>query len=219
MKLIVRKTGTIFDFCESSDGIEYDGIIYGGSSVKLSYTNDTLSVVVDGGEAKKYDLTDLNYDDLSEIIGFASMLEFIENLKTAGFTGNFNQGGATPQEKELILYVSQSGTDAPIFTIKENTSDIANVDITSDIIVGLPNVLIPRIILGTEPIFYSDIKEISFTSIRERFEVENQTIQSASIREFIDNAISFNSTIQYVLNNTLKNQGGILEGFLTIKFI
>lgn len=97
MKLIVRKTNDIFDFCESSDGIEYDGIIYGGSSVKLSYTNNTLSVVVDGGETRNYDLMELNYDDGVEIIVFSSILEFIETLKTAGFTGNFNQGGATPQ--------------------------------------------------------------------------------------------------------------------------
>lgn len=104
MNLIVRKTGTIFDFCESSDGVEYDGIIYGGSSVKLSYTNDTLKVIVDGGESKEYALSQLNYDDGNEIIGFATMLEFIDAVKTAGFTGNFNSAGASAQIKTALYY-------------------------------------------------------------------------------------------------------------------
>lgn len=42
MKLIVRQTGTIFDFCESTNGTDYDGIVYCGNSVKLAYTNVTL---------------------------------------------------------------------------------------------------------------------------------------------------------------------------------
>ena len=115
MKLIVRQTGTIFDFCESTNGTDYDGIVYGGNSVKLAYTNDTLTVSVDGGENKQYPVDDLNYDDGNEIIGFASMLEFVTALKTAGFTGNFNSGGATPQPY-AILKITQSGTDAPIIT-------------------------------------------------------------------------------------------------------
>lgn len=91
MKLIVKKVAEgIFDFCESSDGILYDGMIYGGTEVNLSYANDALKVAVKTGEVGVYDLTDLNYDDGTEIIGFASMNEFIIALKDAGFTGNFN---------------------------------------------------------------------------------------------------------------------------------
>lgn len=115
MKLIVRQTGTIFDFCESTNGTDYDGIIYGGNSVKLAYTNDTLTVSVDSGENKQYPLSDLNYDDGNEIIGFATMLEFVTALKTAGFTGNFNSGGGSPQPY-AILKITQSGTNAPIIT-------------------------------------------------------------------------------------------------------
>jgi len=95
--LIVRKTNDIFDFCESSNGTIYDGMVYGGSSVKLSYTNKSLTVIVDGGERKSYDTTELNYDNGTYIIGFATMSEFITAIKSAGFTGNFNSGGATPQ--------------------------------------------------------------------------------------------------------------------------
>lgn len=116
MNLIVRKTGTIFDFCETSDTDVVDGIIYGGNSVKLSYTNDTLKVLVDGGEEKSYSLAQLNYDDGIEIIGFASMLEFIETLKTAGFTGNFNSGGATPQKKEYYGFLQYDGNETGSIT-------------------------------------------------------------------------------------------------------
>jgi len=119
MKLIVRKQNDIFDFCESSDGIEYDGIIYGGTSVKLSYTNESLVVSVDGGEKKTYPTEDLNYDDGNEIIGFASMSEFIVALKGAGFTGNFNTAGASAQIYKA--YLTQSGTDAPSAIVIKNT--------------------------------------------------------------------------------------------------
>lgn len=104
MKLIVRQTGTIFDFCESTNGTDYDGIVYGGNSIKLAYTNDALTVSVDGGENKQYPTADLNYDDGNEIIGFTTMLEFVTALKTAGFTGNFNGAGATAQltDNELL---------------------------------------------------------------------------------------------------------------------
>jgi len=97
MKLIVRNTSGVFDFCESTNGEDYDGIVYGGNSVKLAYTNDTLTVLVDGGENRKYTLADLYYDDGTTIVDYNAMLDFITALKDAGFTGNFNEGGATPQ--------------------------------------------------------------------------------------------------------------------------
>jgi len=115
MKLIVRQTGTIFDFCESTNGTDYDGIVYGGNSVKLAYTNDTLTVSVDSGENKQYPLSDLNYDDGNEIIGFTTMLEFVTSLKAAGFTGNFNLGGVSPQNN-----IPLTGTE----TRKPVTGDI-----------------------------------------------------------------------------------------------
>jgi len=126
MNLIVRKTGTIFDFCESSDGIEYDGMIYGGSSVKLSYTNDSLKVIVDGGESKEYALSQLNYDDGSEIIGFATMLEFIDAVKTAGFTGNFNSAGTSAQYSETEQVIGKWINDKPIY---QKTKKILNADL------------------------------------------------------------------------------------------
>lgn len=126
MKLIVKKVDEgIFDFCESSDGTTYDGQIYGGTSVKLSYLNNVLVVSVDSGERETYALQDLNYDDGNEIIGFASMNEFIIALKGAGFTGNFN----TPQvggvnKKEYYGFLQYDGNETGTITPVGNSENI-----------------------------------------------------------------------------------------------
>lgn len=136
MKLIVQKVADgIFNFCESSNGTDYDGMIYGGTDVKLSYTGDALKVAVTTGEVGVYDLTDLNYDDGNEIIGFASMNEFIIALKDAGFTGNFN----TPQAGGVefaILYLIQGATDAPIIN-EELSYNMIGIITPSYVSVGL----------------------------------------------------------------------------------
>ena len=97
MALLVKKIAEgVFNFCESSDGETYDGEIRGGNDVKLSRFNDTLRVTVEG-QKKDYPVSQIGYDDGSTIIGFATMDDVITTLKAAGFTGNFNSGGATPQ--------------------------------------------------------------------------------------------------------------------------
>lgn len=94
MKLIVKKIDSnLFLFCESSDGLSYDGKIIGGNDVKLSFCDDIAVVQVVDGERFNFKKQQLNYDNGIEIIGFASMLEFIEAIKADGFTGNFNSGG------------------------------------------------------------------------------------------------------------------------------
>jgi len=150
MKLIVKKVAEgIFDFCESSNGILYDGMIYGGTEVNLSYANDALKVAVTTGEVGVYDLTDLNYDDGNEIIGFASMNEFIIALKDAGFTGNFN----TPQAggvKEAYIALNQNGTDI----ITEQDSYGCSLDISLRDDIGIYTITINFDTLNTDlPIY------------------------------------------------------------------
>ena len=121
MKLIIKKEADgLFTFNESSDGVEYDGVSYGSTSVRLNWFNDTLTVN-DGKEIKEYDIvTQVNYDDGNEIIGFASTIECITALKNAGFTGNFNTAGATA----IISVENQDDTDGLInlVVIKDTTS-------------------------------------------------------------------------------------------------
>jgi len=124
--LIVKKVAEgLFDFCESSNGTDYDGKIYGGNSVKLSYTNDTLTVSVDGGEKENYPLSGLNYDDGNEIVGFATMNEFVIALKDAGFTGNFN----TPQAGGEAVYYIGGQDDTGFLDVVEKKNTIG-VDFT-----------------------------------------------------------------------------------------
>jgi hypothetical protein len=121
--LIVKKISDgVFNFCESSNGILYDGDVYGGSSVKLSFLNETLLVDVVTGERENYQLNEIFYDDQGSIIGFASINEFMQWLRDAGFTGDFNSpsgGGATSGGQEI--------TNDNLSQIKANTLDIPNV--------------------------------------------------------------------------------------------
>jgi len=130
MKLIVKKVAEgIFDFCESSNGILYDGMIYGGTEVSLSYANDALKVAVKTGEVGVYDLTDLNYDDGNEIIGFASMNEFIIALKDAGFTGNFNTpqaGGGSSKVTAFTCNVGSGSITNLVFQKNDHNLNISN---------------------------------------------------------------------------------------------
>ena len=91
MNLIIKKIAdNLFTFNESSNGVNYDGKTFGGSNLNLSYTNNTL-FVSNTIERESYDiLTEVKYDNGSEIIGFSSVEDFISTLKSEGFTGNFN---------------------------------------------------------------------------------------------------------------------------------
>lgn len=117
MSLIVKKTeSNLFLFCESSDGLSYDGKIIGGNDVKLSFCEDILVVQVVDGERFNFRTQQLNYDDGIEIIGFPSMIEFIETIKVAGFTGNFNtaNGGAATELSTPYKLISTASTNANV---------------------------------------------------------------------------------------------------------
>lgn len=93
MNLIVKKEAdNSFTFCESSDGVNYDGQKNGGTDIKLSFSDDNLNVTIIGGEVNSYKAGNLFYDNGSVIIRYTSVLNFISTLKSEGANtiGNVN---------------------------------------------------------------------------------------------------------------------------------
>jgi hypothetical protein len=155
------------------------------------------------------DIQDENGDAYADIDTFISFYE--DN------TGNFNTPQAGGGGKELILLISQSGTDAPTFTIKKNTSDYAEADIVPFINLDLPNVMNFGLQIGENNLF-PILKNIQFTNFLDKLDAENQLIYSCVIREIADSLVKFQSGVLNVSNGSFSYQGDICSGFLKLEF-
>ena len=87
---ITKVSDGYFGFTDDADNV------YGGN--KIEYWYDAVNIYFKiNAQVYTYIFEEVSYDDGNETIGFASTIELISTLKSAGFTGNFNTGGATPQ--------------------------------------------------------------------------------------------------------------------------
>lgn len=87
---ITKISDGVFDFTDER------GNNFGGNNIEYWYDASQVYFKVNG-ETHTYLVTGISYDDGSSVTTFTSITEFSSALKTAGFTGNFNSGGATPQ--------------------------------------------------------------------------------------------------------------------------
>lgn len=107
MELLITKVAEgLFSF-------EFDGSVMAGSNVRLWTTPNTVCVGFGYTEATnlRVPYENVQYNNGSETIGFASAIEVLSTLKAEGFTGNFNGGRSAP--KTAILFLTQGDSNPP----------------------------------------------------------------------------------------------------------
>jgi len=114
--IITKSTAGVWQLQESSDGTELDGVIFGGNVTSVNYFNKEVTFET-AKETRTYICDNVFYEDTS----YPSPLELLDVLKTAGFTGNFNQGGGTPLNPADYDLSEFTNTSADPF-VKESES-------------------------------------------------------------------------------------------------
>ena len=93
---------------------DINGTVYAGSYVNVYVKGENLFFNVGTSELCE-NFNDVEYDNGTETVGFASAIECLIALKDAGFTGNFNGGGSAPKQGAYQFY--HDGTDYQLVKI------------------------------------------------------------------------------------------------------
>jgi hypothetical protein len=127
---ITKVTDGYFDFNDDANNT------YGGNNISYWYDATNIYFKVNN-LTYTYTYEEVSYDDGNETIGFASTIEVISTLKSAGFTGNFNSGGATPQLNTDELDAVQGANNPSASNVFATINDLPSTKNKENIVSGI----------------------------------------------------------------------------------
>ena len=190
---ITKVTHGYFDFNDDANNT------YGGNNISYWYDATNIYFKVNN-LTYTYTYKEVSYDDGTETIGFASTIEVIAALKTAGFTGNFNspQGGG--------------GTWGSITGTLSDQTDLDNAldlkaDLSSPTFTGTP--LAPTATSGTNTTqiattaFVKQAVDNASSTLKTMLADTTTTLATAQAITSLTQALEINST--YIVRGNLRN--------------